>query len=127
MPLTKEEKAELVSEIGANVSGMFKEFAETVINPLAGQVKDLAANQKTLTDNLTANQRAEEDSQRKAVQAHFKLSDEAVTGLSANALAEMFKQTGTAAPLAQGLDVNSQADGMGAPDPKGYFQEQQKA
>lgn len=128
MPLTKEEKAELVSEIGANVSGMFKEFAETVINPLAGQVKDLAANQKTMADSLTANARAEEETQRAAVKAHFKLSDEAVAGLAANALAEMFKQCGTAAPLNEGLDVNSGKDtGMGAPDPKGYFQEQQQA
>ena len=90
MPLTPEEKAEIVKEIGTNTSSAIKELADTIIKPLADKVDGLVPNHKALADTLTANQRAEEDSMRGEVIAN---------SLAGDALKEMFKQCGESAPL----------------------------
>ncbi|HCP6202384.1 hypothetical protein QCC34_07675 [Pseudomonas aeruginosa] len=97
MPLTPEEKAEIVKEIGTNTSNAIKELADTIIKPLADKVDGLVANHKALADTLTANQRAEEDSMREAVKAKF--GEVIANSLAGDALKEMFKQCGESAPL----------------------------
>ncbi len=97
MPLTPEEKAEIVKEIGTNTSSAIKELADTIIKPLADKVDGLVANHKALADTLTANQRAEEDSMREAVKAKF--GEVIANSLAGDALKEMFKQCGESAPL----------------------------
>ncbi|MEN1500893.1 hypothetical protein AAIH24_31260, partial [Pseudomonas aeruginosa] len=92
MPLTPEEKAEIVKEIGTNTSSAIKELADTIIKPLADKVDGLVANHKALADTLTANQRAEEDSMREAVKAKF--GEVIANSLAGDALKEMFKQCG---------------------------------
>lgn len=98
MPLTPEEKAELVKEIGANTSEAIKALADTVIKPLADSVAALSANHQALADSLTANQRAEEDKMREAVKA--KLGEVVANALQGDALREAFKQCGDAAAIA---------------------------
>ncbi|MEN1361327.1 hypothetical protein AAIH09_31880, partial [Pseudomonas aeruginosa] len=97
MPLTPEEKAEIVKEIGTNTSSAIKELADTIIKPLADKVDGLVANHKALADTLTTNQRAEEDSMREAVKAKF--GEVIANSLAGDALKEMFKQCGESAPL----------------------------
>ena len=98
MPLTPEEKAELVKEIGANTSEAIKALADTIIKPLAEKVDGMAANQKALADSLTANQRAEDERMREAVKA--KLGEVVANALQGDALREAFKQCGDAAAIA---------------------------
>lgn len=110
MPLTTEEKAELVKEIGANTSEAIKALADTVIKPLADSVTALSANHKALADSLTANQRAEEETMREAVKAKF--GDVIANSLQGDALREMHKQCGEAAPL--GANAAQQQSGLTA-------------
>lgn len=98
MPLTAEEKAELVTEIGANTNKSIDALAEKIIKPLSDKVDTLAANHKTLADQLTANQRAEEADKRKAVAA--KHGEVVANALSGDALDAMYKSLGDAATLA---------------------------
>lgn len=113
MPLTPEEKAGLVTDIGAAVAANVAEQ----LKPLADQVKDLQANHKSLADTLTANARAEEAEKRVAVEAKFgKAIADSLTG---NALDEAYKQCGTVAPIANGK-AGEQAE-TGAPDPVAHF------
>ena len=104
MPLTPEEKAELVTEIGANTNKSIDALAEKIIKPLAEKVDTLAANHKTLSDTLTANQRAEEADKRKAVAE--KLGEVVANALQGEALDAAFKQIGEAAPIGSGLAGN---------------------
>lgn len=97
MPLTPEEKAELVKEIGANTTSVIDKLAETIIKPLADKVDSLAANHDKLAESLTANQKAEEAEMREAVKAKF--GEVIANSLQGDALKEMFKQCGDAAPL----------------------------
>ncbi|KAA0910677.1 hypothetical protein [Pusillimonas sp. ANT_WB101] len=113
MPLTTEEKAGLVTDIGAAVAANIAEQ----IKPLQDAVTDLQANHKALSESLTANQKAEEAEKRKAVAA--KHGDVVANALSGDALDVMFKSLGEAAPLGTNAAQDSAEDG--APDPATYF------
>lgn len=113
MPLTTEEKQELISEIG---KGLAANFADA-LNPIKEAITGLQANQDKLTETLTANSRAEEKNKRDAVaKVH---GDIVANALSGDALDAMFKSLGEAAPL--GANNAQQHKETGAPDPKTYF------
>ncbi|WP_313105247.1 hypothetical protein [Pseudescherichia vulneris] len=113
MPLTNEEKQELITEIG---KGLAANFADA-LKPVTEQITALQTNHQQLAETLTANSRAEEKTMRDAVQAvHGELVANALSG---PALKEMFSKLGTAAPLA-GNSAQTPAE-TGAPDPSTYF------
>lgn len=106
MSLTPEEKAELVKDIGAALSANMKEQLE----PITQAVAELQANQKTLSDTLTANSRAEEATKREAVAA--KLGEVVANSLSGEALDAAFTK------LSQGVDIAPNAATSKADDQK---------
>jgi len=113
MPLTNEEKQELITEIG---KGLAANFADA-LKPVTEQITALQTNHQQLAETLTANSRAEEKTMRDAVQAvHGELVANALSG---PALKEMFSKLGTSAPLA-GNSAQTPAE-TGAPDPSTYF------
>lgn len=114
MPLTTEEKNELITEIGKGIAANVAE----ALKPITDKVDALQANQKTLSDTLTANSRAEEATKRAEV---AKVHGEIVANaLSGEALDDAFKRIGNAAPLA-GNSAQNQKE-TGAPDYKTYFE-----
>ena len=113
MPLTTEEKQELISEIG---KGLAANFADA-LNPIKDAITGLQANQDKLTETLTANSRAEEKTKREAVaKAH---GDIVANALSGEALDAMFKSLGEAAPL--GANNAQQNKETGAPAADEHF------
>lgn len=117
MPLTPEERADLVKDIGAAVTPIVNAAVADAIKPIAEKVDGLEANVKATTDAITANARAEEAEKRKAVAAVH--GEVVANALSGEPLDAMFKSLGTAAPLGAG-QVQTNAD-EGAPDPAAYF------
>lgn len=113
MPLTTEEKQELISEIG---KGLAANFAEA-LNPIKDAITGLQANQDKLTETLTANSRAEEKAKRDAVAAVH--GDIVANALSGDALDAMFKSLGEAAPL--GTNNAQQHKETGAPAADEHF------
>ncbi|EKY2006693.1 hypothetical protein QU217_001904 [Cronobacter sakazakii] len=113
MPLTKEELEQIGSMIGEAVATN----TEKAIKPLSEKVEALHANQEKLTETLTANSRAEEQTKRAAVAARH--GEVVANALSGEALDAMFKSLGEAAPLGNNSAQN-QAE-TGAPDYKTYF------
>ncbi|MGT3187819.1 hypothetical protein [Yersinia enterocolitica] len=113
MPLTKEEMEQIGSMIGEAVATN----TEKALKPLSDKVDALQANQKTLSDTLTANSRAEEVTKRSEV---AKIHGEIVANaLSGEALDAMFKSLGKAAPLGTN-SAQTQVE-TGAPDPATHF------
>lgn len=113
MPLTTEEKQELITEIG---KGLAANFAEA-LKPITEKVDSLQANHNQLAETLTANSRAEEKGKREAVaKVHGEIVANALAG---DALDSMFKSLGSAAPLAGNAAQGQQS--VGAPDPKTHF------
>lgn len=113
MPLTTEEKQELISEIG---KGLAANFAEA-LNPIKDAITGLQANQDKLTETLTANSRAEEKAKREAVaKVH---GDIVANALSGEPLDAMFKSLGEAAPL--GANNAQQHKETGAPAADEHF------
>lgn len=98
MPLTAEEKAELTTDISKAITANVSQLLADAIKPVSEAVTSLQANQKELTDQLTANQRAQEADKRKAVAA--KHGEVVANALSGEALDTMFKSLGDAANLA---------------------------
>ncbi|HAS1047759.1 TPA: hypothetical protein I3790_000554 [Enterobacter cloacae] len=113
MPLTTEEKQELISEIG---KGLAANFADA-LNPIKDVITGLQANQDKLAETLTANSRAEEKAKREAVAA--KHGDVVANALTGDALDAMFKSLGEAAPL--GTNNAQQHKETGAPSAAEYF------
>lgn len=113
MPLTKEEMEQIGTMIGEAVATNTKK----AIAPLEEQITALQANQKTLTDTLTANSRAEEKTKREAVAA--KHGDVVANALSGEALDAMFKSLGEAAPL--GTNNAQHSKETGAPAAEEHF------
>ncbi|ELY6235822.1 hypothetical protein [Cronobacter sakazakii] len=113
MPLTKEELEQIGSMIGEAVATN----TEKAIKPLSEKVEALQANQERLTETLTANSRAEEQTKRAAVAA--KHGEVVANALSGEALDAMFKSLGEAAPLGNNSAQN-QAE-TGAPSVAEYF------
>lgn len=101
MALTPEEKAELVKDFGEVVANKVQPLA-TELNSLKTTVGTIQANQQTLSESLTANQRAEEQKKRDAVAAHFKMTKEGAAALTGNALDDLYKQVGKAPGLLAG-------------------------
>ncbi|WP_031519227.1 hypothetical protein [Siccibacter colletis] len=113
MPLTKEE----LEQIGSMVSEAVATNTEKAIKPLSDKVDALQANQDKLSETLTANSRAEEQTKRDAVAAvHGEIVANALSG---EALDAMFKSLGEAAPL--GTNSAKTHPVTGAPDPAAYF------
>lgn len=113
MPLTTEEKQELISEIG---KGLAANFADA-LNPIKDAITGLQANQDKLAETLTANSRAEEKTKRDAVaKVH---GDIVANALSGEPLDAMFKSLGEAAPL--GTNNAQQHKETGAPSAAEYF------
>ncbi|SUI70618.1 hypothetical protein [Serratia liquefaciens] len=113
MPLTTEEKQELITEIG---KGLAANFAEA-LKPIAEKVDALQVNHNQLAETLTANSRAEEKTKREAVaKVH---GDVVANALKGDALDVMFKSLGKAAPLA-GNSGQHQKE-TGAPVADTYF------
>ena len=113
MPLTAEEKAGLVTDIGAAVAANVAEQ----LKPLTDKVEALEVNQQKISDSLTANQRAEEESKRTAVAAKF--GKDVAEGLTGNALDALYKQCDEAAPITNGA-TGAQKE-TGAPDLANYL------
>lgn len=113
MPMTPEERAELVKEIGANVGQQIDEK----LKPIGEKMEALEANHQKLADDLTANQRAEEQAKREAVAVKF--GEDVAKDLTGNALDALYKQCGDAAALAGNSGHNKPE--TGAPDPDKYF------
>lgn len=113
MPLTKEE----LDQIGDIVGKAITANNATAITPLAEAIAAIQTNQTQLAETLTANSRAEEKTKREAVAAvHGEIVANALQG---EALNEMFKSLGEAAPLGTNSAKNPPV--TGAPDPAAYF------
>ncbi|MBE4973204.1 hypothetical protein IMX17_07320 [Serratia sp. X3] len=113
MPLTTEEKQELLTEIG---KGLAANFAEA-LKPITEKVDALQANHNQLAETLTANSRAEEKTKREAVaKVHGEIVANALQG---EALEAMFKTLGESAPLAGNSGQHQQESGAPAAD--AYF------
>ncbi|TRM53219.1 hypothetical protein YH64_008955 [Achromobacter sp. LC458] len=101
MPLTAEEKAELTTDISKAVAANVAEQ----LKPLTAKVEGLETNQKSLSDALTANAKAEEAEKKKAVAAAH--GDIVANALHGEPLDAMFKALGTAAPITNGQVADS--------------------
>ncbi|EOD8958560.1 hypothetical protein VU602_19635 [Providencia stuartii] len=113
MPLTQEEKKELVGDIAQALAANLAEQ----LKPINEKVDALQVNHKKLEESLTANKRAEEAEMRKEVAAKY--GEVVANSLQGQALIDMHKQLGEAASLA-GNSV-AQQEQVGAPNPAEYF------
>ena len=102
MPLTAEERADIVKDVGASVSTIVADALKGVND----KVDSLAANHKALADKLTVNERNQEKEQRDVVAA--KLGEVVANALSGEALAEAYAKCATAMPIGAGIAANSQ-------------------
>lgn len=104
MPLTKEEMADLVKQIGDQVSANTSEQ----LQPLIAKVDSLEANQKTITESITANSKAAEDEKRKVVSAEY--GEVIANSLSGAALDDMVEKINLAKGTTVGLKGNKADD-----------------
>lgn len=124
MPLTKEERAELVKEINEGLAANIANAVAEALKPVQASVEELQTNQEELQTNqkaikeeIAANANKEVAEKRAAV---AKVHGEIVANaLSGEALEAMFKSLGKAAPMA----ANSAAGGNkpATPDINNYF------
>lgn len=124
MPLTKEERAELVKEINEGLAANIANAVAEALKPVQASVEELQTNQKELQTNqkaikeeIAANADKEVAEKRAAV---AKVHGEIVANsLNGEALEAMFKSLGKAAPMA----ANSAAGGNkpATPDINNYF------
>lgn len=118
MPLTPEEKAEIVKEVGTTVN----EILTKTVAPLAESIAAIQANQKKIEDGLTANSRREEEDMRKVVAE--KHGDIIANSLQGEDLTKVFKECGSAAPLLNGNSTQTKVEGLGVPAMNsGYFRD----
>lgn len=113
MPLTTEEKQELITEIGRGLAANISE----ALKPIADKVDTLQSNQETQFEALTANSRKEEAEKREVVAKTF--GEVVANSLQGEALDEMFKKCGSAAPLGTNSAVTVAE--TGAPKADEYF------
>ncbi|HCP2531726.1 TPA: hypothetical protein OC315_001955 [Escherichia coli] len=98
MPLTPEERAELVKEINEGLAANIANAVAEALKPVQASVEELQTNQKAIKEEIAANANKEEAEKRAAV---MKVHGEIVANaLSGEALEEMFKNLSKAAPLA---------------------------
>lgn len=110
--MTKEEREQLLAEVGTLVSNTVK--------PLTDAMGALQAENAAMRESLTANERAQETEMRKAVAGKF--GDVVANALSGDALRDMHAKCNAAAPIGQpaGTTVVNSAE---APDPATYLPE----
>lgn len=113
MPLTKEEKEELFSEIGQGIAANISE----ALKPMQEKLDTLQANTEEKFKVLTANHDAEELRKREVVKAKF--GEVVANSLQGDALEDMFKQCGESANL--GANSASTQTQTGAPSADEYF------
>lgn len=98
MPLTPEERADLVKEINEGLAANIANAVAEALKPVQASVEELQTNQKAIKEEIAANADKEVEEKRAAV---AKVHGEIVANaLSGEALEEMFKNLGKAAPLA---------------------------
>ncbi|MEE1486513.1 MAG: hypothetical protein UGF87_02695 [Shigella flexneri] len=117
MPLTKEERAELVKEINEGLAANIANAVAEALKPVQASVEELQTNQKAIKEEIAANANKEEAEKRAAV---AKVHGEIVANaLSGEALEAMFKSLGKAAPMA----TNAASEGKKGevPDFNTYF------
>lgn len=113
MPLTKEEKDELFSEIGKGIAANVSE----ALKPITEKVDTLQANQEKQFEALTANSRKEEADKREVIAKTY--GEVVANSLQGEALDEMFKKCGTASPI--GTNAANTPAQTGAPAADEYF------
>lgn len=117
MPLTKEERAELVKEINESITANMANAIAEALKPVQASVEELQTNQKAIKEEIAANANKEVAEKRAAV---AKVHGEIVANaLSGEALEAMFKSLGKAAPMA----TNAASEGKKGevPDFNTYF------
>ncbi|EMQ0175704.1 hypothetical protein R7382_001902 [Escherichia coli] len=117
MPLTKEERAELVKEINEGLAANIANAVAEALKPVQASVEELQTNQKAIKEEIAANADKEVAEKRAAV---AKVHGEIVANaLSGEALEAMFKSLGKAAPMA----TNAASEGKKGevPDFNTYF------
>ncbi|HFI6096747.1 TPA: hypothetical protein ACGRUD_001834 [Escherichia coli] len=117
MPLTKEERAELVKEINESITANMANAIAEALKPVQASVEELQTNQKAMKEEIAANADKEVAEKRAAV---AKVHGEIVANaLSGEALEAMFKSLGKAAPMA----TNAASEGKKGevPDFNTYF------
>ncbi|HHL4985364.1 TPA: hypothetical protein ACQ8BD_001263 [Escherichia coli] len=117
MPLTKEERAELVKEINESFTANMANAIAEALKPVQASVEELQTNQKAIKEEIAANADKEVAEKRAAV---AKVHGEIVANaLSGEALEAMFKSLGKAAPMA----TNAASEGKKGevPDFNTYF------
>ena len=117
MPLTKEERAELVKEINESITANMANAIAEALKPVQASVEELQTNQKAIKEEIAANADKEVAEKRAAV---AKVHGEIVANaLSGEALEAMFKSLGKAAPMA----TNAASEGKKGevPDFNTYF------
>ncbi|HGY9198585.1 TPA: hypothetical protein ACNTV9_003516, partial [Escherichia coli] len=117
MPLTKEERAELVKEINEGLSANIANAVAEALKPVQASVEELQTNQKAIKEEIAAKANKEEAEKRAAVaEVHGEIVANALSG---EALEAMFKSLGKAAPMA----TNAASEGKKGevPDFNTYF------
>lgn len=117
MPLTKEERAELVKEINETITANMANAIAEALKPVQASVEELQTNQKAIKEEIAANADKEVAEKRAAVaKVHGEIVANALNG---EALEAMFKSLGKAAPMA----TNAASEGKKGevPDFNTYF------
>lgn len=117
MPLTKEERAELVKEINESITANMANAIAEALKPVQASVEELQTNQKAIKEEIAANADKEVAEKRAAVaKVHGEIVANALNG---EALEAMFKSMGKAAPMA----TNAASEGKKGevPDFNTYF------
>ncbi|HFI7982055.1 TPA: hypothetical protein ACGSGS_000631 [Escherichia coli] len=117
MPLTKEERAELVKEINESITANMANAIAEALKPVQASVEELQTNQKAIKEEIAANANKEVAEKRAAVaKVHGEIVANALNG---EALEAMFKSLGKAAPMA----TNAASEGKKGevPDFNTYF------
>lgn len=117
MPLTKEERAELMKEINESITANMANAIAEALKPVQASVEELQTNQKAIKEEIAANADKEVAEKRAAV---AKVHGEIVANaLSGEALDAMFKSLGKASPMA----TNAASEGKKGevPDFNTYF------
>ena len=117
MPLTKEERAELVKEINESITANMANAIAEALKPVQASVEELQINQKAIKEEIAANANKEVAEKRAAVaKVHGEIVANALNG---EALEAMFKSLGNATPMA----TNAASEGKKGevPDFNTYF------
>lgn len=117
MPLTKEERAELVKEISEGLAANINTAVAEALKPVQESVTALQTNQEAMKAEMTANADKEVKAMRDAVaKVH---GDIVANALQGEALETMFKNLGKAAPMAANAAEGEQKAEI--PDFNTYF------